>query len=132
VLCLLVLGLGGGGDLSADEWLAPAAASSVINPTAPSPDALSQGGAIYRQNCLICHGSDGRGDGQGATYLIPKPASFAVPSFHAESDGAVFWKITTGRNAMPGFASLLSEPQRWQLVDYLRAIARDPASANTK
>ena len=38
-----------------------------------------------------------------------------------QTDGALFWKISSGntRAGMPTF-SFLPEPQRWQLVLYLR------------
>ena len=117
--------------VTADDWQAPADAAAVINPIPSTPEASYGGAAVYRQSCLICHGADGKGDGQGATYLIPKPASFADPTFQRQSDGAIAWKISTGRNAMAGFKTL-SDTQRWQVVIYLRSFAPHAASAAGK
>jgi hypothetical protein len=43
------------------------------------------------------------------------------PDVQAQSDGALFWKISSGNthSGMPAF-SFLPEPQRWQLVLRLR------------
>ena len=117
------LATGAGAQLSADEWLVPAEASATANPIPSTPDALGNGSAIYHQSCAICHGAEGNGNGQGATFLSPKPASFADPAFAKQADGALFWRITTGRNAMPGFKALLTDTQRWQLIDFLRTFS---------
>jgi len=39
----------------------------------------------------------------------------------SESDGEIFWKITTGHNAMPSWKHL-SEQDRWALVRYIRSL----------
>jgi mono/diheme cytochrome c family protein len=124
---LLLLFCGFGAGASADEWIAPAAAAAATNPIAATPDAVSGGEGVYRQSCVICHGAEGRGDGQGATYLVPKPASFSDPAVQKQTDGALYWKILTGRNTMPGFRAQLTDAQRWQLVDYIRTLSRNAA-----
>jgi mono/diheme cytochrome c family protein len=130
-ICLMSIAVGSSW-VSADEWQAPADAAALANPIAAAPASISSGGAVYRQSCLICHGAEGKGDGQGATYLVPKPASFADAAFRKDSDGAVSWKISTGRNAMPGFKTLLTDTQRWQVIDYLRTLAPDSAQHSGK
>lgn len=122
-LFILSLATGASAQLSADEWQVPAEASATPNPIPSTPNALGNGSAIYHQSCAICHGSEGNGDGQGATFLAPKPASFADPAFAKQADGATFWRITTGRNAMPAFKALLTDTQRWQVIDFLRTFS---------
>jgi mono/diheme cytochrome c family protein len=125
---IIPLAIGASAQLVADEWLVPAEASATANPIPSTPDALGNGSAIYHQSCMVCHGAEGNGDGQGATFLVPKPASFADPAFAKQADGAIFWKITTGRNAMPVFKTLLTDTQRWQLVDFLRTFSPGAAT----
>ena len=40
------------------------------------------------------------------------------------TDGELFWKISHGRRPMPAFHDKLTEQERWQLVDYIRVLAR--------
>ena len=125
LLFITALATGASAPLSADEWRVPAEASATANPIPSTPEALGNGSAIYHQSCAICHGADGNGDGQGAAFLSPKPASFADPAFAKQADGATFWRITTGRNAMPAFKASLTDIQRWQLIGFLRTFSLD-------
>jgi mono/diheme cytochrome c family protein len=110
------------GRIGAEEWTVPADAAAIVNPVASTPDALSKGAAIYRQSCLICHGDSGKGDGTGGTFLVPKPSNLTDGTLRKESDGALFWKITTGRTSMPGNKNL-TDQQRWQVVQYIRTLS---------
>jgi mono/diheme cytochrome c family protein len=71
--------------------------------------------------CTACHGETGKGDGPGAAALNPKPANWTSAAVQSESDGCLFWKISTGRGAMPPWASL-AETERWQLIQFLRTL----------
>ncbi|HVB57268.1 MAG TPA: cytochrome c [Candidatus Acidoferrales bacterium] len=69
----------------------------------------------------------GAGDGPTASLLTPKPADFKdVKLMGKMTDGELFWKMSTGRGAMPSWAQL-SETQRWQLVNYLRTLSEKGA-----
>ena len=46
----------------------------------------------------------------------------------AESDGALFWKITTGKASMPSFETEISERDRWNVINYLRTLKPRPAT----
>jgi mono/diheme cytochrome c family protein len=48
---------------------APAAAATA----AVTPAVLEKGKAIYKTNCIACHGESGRGDGPAAGAMKPKP-----------------------------------------------------------
>ena len=41
----------------------------------------------------------------------------------SETDGALFWKITSGRGAMPAWRHL-AENDRWALVQYIRSLKK--------
>ena len=98
------------------NWAAPSQAASKANPLANRPDAAVGGAKVFQQRCSTCHGEEGRG--------TTKAPDLVQPDVQAQSDGALFWKITSGNAhaGMPTF-SFLSEPQRWQLVLHLRALA---------
>jgi mono/diheme cytochrome c family protein len=101
------------------EWIAPASANAKGNPLADRPDAAAGGRKLFQERCSACHGDDAHGTSRG-----PGLTKAAV---QAQSDGALFWKISSGntRTGMPAF-SFLPRAQRWQLVLHLRLQA--PAS----
>lgn len=86
---------------------------------------LVQGGARYREHCARCHGAGGAGDGPDAPGLPRPPADLRARPAVERTAGDLFWWISRGAPAagMPGFADRLSEEERWDLVNYLRALA---------
>jgi mono/diheme cytochrome c family protein len=48
----------------------------------------------------------------------------------SETDGALFWKMSEGRGVMPAWKDILSETERWQLVNYLRKLYKDANSGD--
>jgi mono/diheme cytochrome c family protein len=98
------------------EWVAPAEYDSMINPLAARPETAAGGAKIFAQRCASCHGRDGRG--------TRKAPALVDPAVRDQSDGAVFWKISSGNahTGMPAF-SFLPELQRWQLVLHVRALS---------
>ncbi len=110
--------------LQSKPWKAPAWADTLRNPFAGDPAAIEAGAAIYKQQCAVCHGARGRGDGPAGIALNPRPANLTSKAVQEQSDGALYWKITTGRGPMPAFKSILTDEQRWQVVAYLRTLAK--------
>jgi mono/diheme cytochrome c family protein len=111
------------GGWAGPAWRTEAAGGAQKNPV-PREIGLRLGKALFEENCVICHGSTGAGDGQAAAGLTPRPKNLADRPVQAETDGVLFWKISEGRGAMPGWKRL-SERERWSLVHYLRALAQD-------
>ncbi len=103
------------------EWKAPAAAIATKNPVEKA-GALKLGQALFQENCVICHGKTGKGDGEAAAAMKPPPRSLADKAVQAQTDGELFWKISEGREAMPGWKSI-SEKERWSLVHFIRTLA---------
>ena len=59
----------------------------------------------------------------GAAALNPKPADHTSAKVQSQTDGAIFYKITTGRLPMAPYKDVLNDTQRWQLVNYIRTLA---------
>jgi mono/diheme cytochrome c family protein len=105
-------------------WNAPEAAKKVANPIKPSPEGLKIGARLFKENCSACHGATGAGNGPLAKALDDKPTNFTnAKAMKTVTDGELFWKMTNGRLPMPSWAQL-SDKQRWELVDYLRTLAK--------
>lgn len=93
---------------------------------------LADSSALYRVECLHCHGVEGGGDGASAHYLDPRPRDFrhgvfkytalAQPSRPRRAD--LMRTLDDGLNgtSMPSFARL-SRGERHGLADYVRLLA---------
>ena len=105
-------------------WKAPKSADSLKNPLAGKSEAAKDGKNIFQTYCITCHGDKGEGNGPSAAGLNPKPANLTIKRIQKQSDGALFWKITTGKTPMISWKYTLSKKQRWELVDYIRQLAK--------
>jgi mono/diheme cytochrome c family protein len=107
--------------VSGQKWQAPPTAASKKSPVAASQTAIAAGQKIYAKHCASCHGSSGDGDGSAAADLGIHPANLSES--RSESDGALFWKITSGKKPMPGYGRKLAETDRWNGINYLRTLS---------
>jgi mono/diheme cytochrome c family protein len=106
------------------NWVAPKDADNVKSPLAVNASVLGEAKALYVANCGPCHGEKGRGDGPAAPGLNPKPADHTSVAVQNESDGALFWKLSEGRNPMPGYKKIFTDQQRWELIAFIRTLAK--------
>ncbi len=109
---------------SKEKWAAPAAEARKKNPVAVNESSLAAGQKIYRKRCVACHGNTGNGDGPDAADLGIHPAKLSDPVVREETDGELFWKITVGKKPMPNYGTRLSPTDRWNVINYLRTLAR--------
>jgi mono/diheme cytochrome c family protein len=109
---------------STEKWTAPAAEARKKNPVAVSESSIAAGQKIYVKRCVACHGKTGNGDGPDAADLGIHPAKLSDPLIREETDGELFWKITVGKKPMPNYGSRLSPTDRWNVINYLRSLAR--------
>src|SRR6516164_6908174 len=119
-LCLAI------GSLPLRPAIEPAYPTSYYSPTEPYAAAsIVRGAAVYAENCALCHGAMGHGDGPAAAGLPIRPADLTAPHLFAHSLGDLFWWVSHGRDdgVMPGFANVLSRNQRWDAVNFIRARA---------
>lgn len=108
----------------AEPWKAPATAKSLTNPLKNNPKATDEGKKLYTNMCVVCHGNKGRGDGIAGMTLKPRPTNLTQAFVQDQVDGEIFWKITEGRAPMASYKELLTEEQRWQLVNYIRVLKK--------
>ena len=109
---------------STEKWTAPAAETRKKNPVAANESSLAAGQKIYLKRCLACHGKTGNGDGPDAADLGIHPAKLSDPVIRGETDGELFWKITVGKKPMPNYGTRLSSTDRWNVINYLRSLAK--------
>ena len=104
------------------NWVAPASADKLVNPYKTSLEAVSSGKVTYNAMCVICHGDKGKGNGAASVSLTTPPANFLSISVRDESDGAIFWKLSEGNPPMASYKTMLTEKQRWEVVNYIRKL----------
>lgn len=95
---------------------APQKAAAQPNPLESDPEAVAAGAKLFAMHCGECHGEMANGT-RRAPSLRADQVQHATP-------GALFWVLTNGvvRRGMPVW-SKLPEPQRWQLVSYIKSLS---------
>jgi mono/diheme cytochrome c family protein len=103
---------------------APEKARNRPNPMQNDPDAVAAGTILFEQHCAECHGNAAEG--------TQKAPSLRVPEVQTATPGTLFWLITNGvvRKKMPVW-SKLPEPQRWQLVRYIKSLGGSAPAAES-
>jgi mono/diheme cytochrome c family protein len=110
-------------------------AKFATNPILPDVESVAIGQELFNENCVVCHGPEGRGNGPTAQSLSPPPADFASGHTATHTDGDLFYWILQGveNTAMPAFESQLTEEQVWHLVNYVRRLSvRDDSSVSSQ
>jgi mono/diheme cytochrome c family protein len=123
-LIVLLLTSGHSGAQTAKPWVAPPDADNLKSSVAGSSSLIAEAKTLYTANCVPCHGDKGRGDGPAAPGLNTKPADHTSEAVQKQSDGAIFWKLSEGRAPMPPYKNVFTDQQRWELVAYIRTLAR--------
>ena len=119
---------GGFGAGAAVTPVAPADARFLKNPIEPTQESLARGQQVFTQNCMVCHGVNGRGDGPAAQAMRPPPADL-TQHVQAHTEGELWWFISNGVTGtqMPAWKNALSDNERWDVVNYIVS-AFSPAS----
>ncbi len=99
------------------SWLrrVPAGDHVRVSPLADQKTAAEAGSHVYAAECSHCHGAQAQGKGS-------RPALISARVSGA-SDGDLAWLLRNGNSwkGMPSWSSM-PEPERWQLVAYMRSI----------
>src|ERR1700740_530887 len=103
---------------------APEKARGRVNPLEKDAQAVAAGRLLFADHCAECHGENAEG-GSGRK----KGPNLRAPEVQSAAPGAIFWLLTNGvvRKGMPVW-SRLPEPQRWQLVAYIKSLGASPAA----
>ena len=86
---------------------------------------VANGMLLYGESCPVCHGVAGYGDGPAAADLKPKPADLTARHAASHTVGDLYWWLSHGikETAMPGFSGSFNEDERWDLINFLRALS---------
>ena len=97
------------------------AAATIPNPVPVTAESLARGAYLYEINCLVCHGSQGLGDGPvGVKFVTKAPVDLTDAYTQDQADGQLFFTITRGRAVMPFYRDALSQEERWDVINYVK------------
>ena len=111
--------------LQQKDWTVPDNYKKMKNPVASDAASIAEGKTLYATHCKSCHGAKGLGDGPKAAQLKTEAGDFSKADFQAQSDGAIFYKTSEGREDMPNFKKKMPEAdERWSIVNYMRTFKK--------
>lgn len=95
---------------------------SANNPVAATAESIEAGRTLFQQNCVVCHGAEGRGDGPQAADLNPSPADLRqhLP-LHTDPQFFAFVADGVGGTAMPAWREQFSDEEIWNIINFLRS-----------
>ncbi len=100
-------------------------------PVKPDEALFELGKAKFDQNCSVCHGYGGYGNGlvsQRAVNLNQgywlTPTSLHDERILKQPVGRIYYTITNGKGKMGNYAASLNPQERWAVVFYVRALQR--------
>ena len=95
------------------------------SPVPATPDSIAAGKQTYLRRCASCHAATGEG-GPGND-LIPAAPSLVDEPVKVKTDSQVFNNIKNGIGPdfnMVAFKDTLKDDEIWNVVNYLRSIAK--------
>lgn len=89
-----------------------------------------RGGIVFRTYCVLCHGSNGHGDGRASKMYTPRPANLTASPFNDKYKEMIIrgGGVSVGRSPyMPPWGEELTEEQIHDLVAFLRELRKTGA-----
>lgn len=107
----------------------PAAGAKPAEAPAATPASITNGAALYKRQCVMCHGAAGLGDGPAAKSLKGKLPSLADKVTMAKlTDAQIHEAITAGKKTeignMPALGRRLKPEEITDIVNYVRTLAK--------
>lgn len=108
--------------------------SKVTEPWVSNPEMVKHGKKLFAQNCAMCHGAQGKGDGAAGAGLNPKPRNL-VEGPWKKGGGYVGW-YTVVTEGLPGSSMAayghFKSIDRWALVQFIDSITNAKVNEDAK
>lgn len=114
-------------------YFIPPDAAKAENPVKSSPESLARAKRYWDMDCAMCHGDDGTGKTDLARDMKLTLEDFTDPAtLKGRTDGELFYIIKTGKGQMPSEGDRAKTNDMWDLVNYVRSLAKKPAAEAKK
>jgi len=103
------------------------AGKKMKNPVPASPESIAKGKELFTKNCRFCHGADAKGNGPMAPEGTHPSDLTDAKWDRGSTDGEIFLIIREGAGPkmdMKGYKSKMSETDVWNVVNFLRSLAK--------
>lgn len=111
----------------------PVQATRETNPVKPSPESLARARKWWTLDCEMCHNKNGDGKGETARDMKLTMFDLTDPATLKErTDGEIYWIIKNGHNDMPAEGTRINAETGWDLVNYVRSLAKKKEVADPK
>ena len=111
----------------------PVASAKAQNPVKSSPESIARAKKWWTLDCAMCHGGEGNGKGETARDMKLKIADFTDPAtLKDRTDGELYYIIKNGHQDMPPEGERVSTEEGWDLVNYVRSLAKKKPDAEQK
>ena len=107
----------------------PAAGAKPAAAPAASPESITNGAALYKRHCVMCHGAAGLGDGPAAKTLKGKlPVLSDKATMSKLTNEQIHEVITNGKKTeignMPALGKRLKPEEITDVVNYVRTLVK--------
>lgn len=96
------------------------------SPVPATEESLAHGEKMYETFCVVCHGTEGKGDGP----VIKRgfyPLNLLGPGVIARTDGYIYAYIRYGGKVMmPSYRESITSESAWDVVNYVRKLQGNP------
>lgn len=111
----------------------PVEATKQPNPVKATPESIARAQKWWTLDCATGHGKDGDGKGETAKDMKLAIADFTDPAtLKDRTDGEIFYIIKNGHKDMPPEGQRVKTEQNWDLVNYVRSLAKKKSDAEQK
>jgi mono/diheme cytochrome c family protein len=111
----------------------PVDAAKAPNPVKATPESIARAKKWWALDCEMCHGKDGNGKGETAADMKLTIPDFTDPAtLKDRTDGELFYIIKNGHQDMPPEGPRIKTEEGWDLVNYVRSLAKKKAEAEQK
>ena len=104
--------------ITAQDWVIPEDRKGKLSSFPFNDSTRNAGEKIFTVNCRACHGTPGKSN---YLNLVPPPGDPVSEKIQRNSDGELFYKVTSGRGQMPSFRNVLTSEEVWDVISYFRS-----------
>ena len=139
ILCLLLLVVAAGLSQEKKESVPAQAPANLLitldevkreNPVKPTEASIADGKKLFGYQCAMCHGDKGDGKTELAESMKLTMKDYTDPAALKDfTDGALGYILEKGKGKMPSQEGRMGANQKWNMINYIRSLAKKPAEA---